>query len=89
MDGRVGNPVTINGHVPDVVHVRAGERVRLRLLNAAIARIMALRFEADADGLDHVTVTIPRGHPAADDLTATGYDLANDDDSSYIYGLTL
>jgi FtsP/CotA-like multicopper oxidase with cupredoxin domain len=46
MDGRVGNTVTINGLVPDTVRVRAGERVRLRLLNAAIARIMALRFEA-------------------------------------------
>jgi FtsP/CotA-like multicopper oxidase with cupredoxin domain len=45
MDGRVGNTVTINGQVPDAVHVRAGERIRLRLLNAAIARIMALRFE--------------------------------------------
>jgi FtsP/CotA-like multicopper oxidase with cupredoxin domain len=45
MDGRVGNTVTINGRVPDTVRVRAGERVRLRLLNAAIARIMALRFE--------------------------------------------
>jgi GNAT superfamily N-acetyltransferase len=51
--------------------------------------LMALRFEADADGLDHVTVTLPRGHPAADDLSASGYDLANDDDTSYIYGLTL
>ncbi|HJS87057.1 MAG TPA: hypothetical protein VJ779_16495, partial [Acetobacteraceae bacterium] len=39
------NTVTINGRVPDVVRVRAGERIRLRLLNAAIARIMALRFE--------------------------------------------
>ena len=45
MDGRVGNTVTINGLLPDAVRVRAGERVRLRLLNAAIARIMALRFE--------------------------------------------
>lgn len=45
MDGRVGNTVTINGLVPDAVRVRAGERVRLRLLNAAIARIMALQFE--------------------------------------------
>ena len=45
MDGRIGNTVTINGRVPDVLPVRAGERVRLRLLNAAIARIMALRFE--------------------------------------------
>jgi FtsP/CotA-like multicopper oxidase with cupredoxin domain len=45
MDGRVGNTVTINGRVPGSVRVRAGERIRLRLLNAAIARIMALRFE--------------------------------------------
>ena len=45
MDGRVGNTVTINGQVPDSLPVRAGERIRLRLMNAAIARIMALRFE--------------------------------------------
>ncbi|MBX5454687.1 MAG: multicopper oxidase family protein [Acidobacteriia bacterium] len=45
MDGRIGNTVTINGRVPDSVRVRAGERIRLRLLNAAIARIMSLRFE--------------------------------------------
>ncbi len=45
MDGRVGNTVTINGKLPETLQVRAGERVRLRLLNAAIARIMALRFE--------------------------------------------
>jgi FtsP/CotA-like multicopper oxidase with cupredoxin domain len=45
MDGRVGNTVTINGRVPNTVSVRAGERIRLRLINAAIARIMALRFE--------------------------------------------
>jgi FtsP/CotA-like multicopper oxidase with cupredoxin domain len=45
MDGRVGNTVTINGRVPDSLRVRAGERIRLRLLNAAIARIVALRFE--------------------------------------------
>ena len=51
--------------------------------------LMALRFEADADGLGHVTVSLPRDHPAADDMTASGYDLANDDDSAYIYGLLL
>jgi FtsP/CotA-like multicopper oxidase with cupredoxin domain len=45
MDGRVGNTVTINGRLPETLHVRAGERVRLRLLNASIARMMALRFE--------------------------------------------
>ena len=51
--------------------------------------LMSMRFEADADGLDHVTIALPRDHPAADDLRATGYDLANDDDSSYIYSLKL
>jgi len=51
--------------------------------------LMALRFEADADGLDDVTIALPRDHPAADDLRASGYDFANDDDTSFIYGLTL
>jgi GNAT superfamily N-acetyltransferase len=51
--------------------------------------LLALRFEADADGLDDVSVALPRDHPAGDDLRATGYDFANDEDSSYIYGLIL
>jgi N-acetylglutamate synthase-like GNAT family acetyltransferase len=51
--------------------------------------LQALRFEADADGLDDVTLALPRDHPAADDLAASGYDLVNDDDSSYIYSLKL
>jgi GNAT superfamily N-acetyltransferase len=51
--------------------------------------LMSLRFEADSDGLNHVTITLPRDHPAADDLAASGYDLANDEDSAYIYGLLL
>jgi len=45
MAGRVGNTVTLNGAVSDAEPVRAGERVRLRLVNASLARIMALRFE--------------------------------------------
>jgi FtsP/CotA-like multicopper oxidase with cupredoxin domain len=44
-NGRVGNTVTINGKVPNEFTVRAGERVRLRLINAANARIFGLRFE--------------------------------------------
>ena len=51
--------------------------------------LLALRFEADADGLDDVTLALPRDHPAIDDLHATGYDFANDDDHSYIYSLKL
>ncbi|MER9580924.1 multicopper oxidase family protein [Mesorhizobium sp. M0276] len=45
MSGRVGNVITINGTVPADQGVRAGERVRLRLANASLARMMALRFE--------------------------------------------
>ena len=45
MAGRIGNVVTLNGRIPDSVAVRAGERVRLRLANLSVARIMALRFE--------------------------------------------
>jgi FtsP/CotA-like multicopper oxidase with cupredoxin domain len=45
MSGRIGNTVTINGTVPSAEPVRAGERLRVRLINAALARIMALRFE--------------------------------------------
>jgi FtsP/CotA-like multicopper oxidase with cupredoxin domain len=42
--GRVGNTVTINGRVPESFAVRRGERIRLRLINAANARIFALDF---------------------------------------------
>ena len=45
MAGRVGNLVTLNGTIPADQPVRAGERIRLRLINAAVARMMALRFE--------------------------------------------
>jgi len=45
MSGRIGNTVTINGRVPGRVVVKAGERVRLRVVNAALARIVAVGFE--------------------------------------------
>jgi GNAT superfamily N-acetyltransferase len=51
--------------------------------------LMALRFEADADGLNHVTVNLPPGHPAEDDLRATGYDFADAEASAYVYALNL
>jgi GNAT superfamily N-acetyltransferase len=51
--------------------------------------LFALRYEADADGMDHVTIALPRDHPAADDMHASGYDLANAEDSAYIYSLKL
>ncbi len=51
--------------------------------------LMALRFEADADGLKHVTVTLPPSHPAEEDLKASGYDFADAERPAYIYALTL
>lgn len=44
--GRIGNTVTVNGRVPDSFRVRAGERIRLRLINVANARTFALDFGA-------------------------------------------
>jgi FtsP/CotA-like multicopper oxidase with cupredoxin domain len=43
--GRIGNTVTVNGAIRETFGVRAGERVRLRLVNASNARIYALSFE--------------------------------------------
>jgi len=44
--GRLGSAMTINGRFAREVplEVRAGERVRLRLVNASVARILGLRF---------------------------------------------
>ena len=43
--GRIGNTVTVNGSIAKDFPVRAGERLRLRLINAANARIFGLHFE--------------------------------------------
>ena len=45
MSGHIGNVVTLNGRVDGDQPVWAGERLRLRLVNGALARIMALRIE--------------------------------------------
>ena len=43
-NGRVGNTVTVNGRIPETFAVRSGERIRLRLINTANARIFGLEF---------------------------------------------
>jgi len=43
--GRIGNTVTVNGAIPDTFEIRAGECIRLRLINASNARIYGLTFE--------------------------------------------
>ena len=42
--GRIGNVPTVNGRFRDVIKVRRGERLRLRLINASNARNFALSF---------------------------------------------
>ena len=56
--GRIGNTVTIGGAIDARLPVRRGERLRLRLINAATARIMPLRLP----GLAPVLVALD-GHP--------------------------
>ena len=56
--GRIGNTATVNGRVRDAFAVRAGERLRLRLVNAANARVFGLVFEGHAP----VVVALD-GHP--------------------------
>jgi FtsP/CotA-like multicopper oxidase with cupredoxin domain len=46
--GRIGNTVTVNGYMSKTFDVRAGERIRLRLINAANARIFGLEFAGHA-----------------------------------------
>lgn len=56
--GRLGNLVTVNGKRMDDFPVRAGERIRLRLINTANARLFGLRF----DGHDPMVIALD-GHP--------------------------
>ena len=58
--GRIGNTVTLNGSIPEAFQVRAGERLRLRLINASNARIYGLNFEGHQPW-----VVALDGHPVA------------------------
>jgi len=58
--GRIGNVVTVNGTVGPELPVRAGERIRLRLINGANARILGVSLEGFAPRLIAVD-----GHPVA------------------------
>ncbi|MGF1526035.1 MAG: multicopper oxidase family protein [Candidatus Competibacterales bacterium] len=58
--GRIGQVVTLNGAISDRVDLRPHERIRLRLINAANARLFALRFENH-----HPTVIALDGMPVA------------------------
>ena len=50
---------------------------------------MALRFEADADGSEHVTLNLPPGHPAEEELHASGYDFDDAEANAFVYATNL
>jgi FtsP/CotA-like multicopper oxidase with cupredoxin domain len=56
--GRMGNTLTANGAIAPEIPARAGERLRLRLVNAANARIMGVGF-----GELPATLVALDGHP--------------------------
>jgi FtsP/CotA-like multicopper oxidase with cupredoxin domain len=56
--GRIGNSVTVNGKLLDAFPVHFGERIRLRLINTANARIFGMIFQ----GHDPQIIAID-GHP--------------------------
>jgi FtsP/CotA-like multicopper oxidase with cupredoxin domain len=58
--GRIGNTVTVNGAIRESFAVRAGERIRLRLINASNARIYGLEFEGHGPSIIALD-----GHPVA------------------------
>jgi len=68
--GRLGNTALVNGRVPDAFALDAGQRVRLRLVNAANARIFRLNFEGHAP-----RVIALDGHPVAPHALAGGLTL--------------
>lgn len=58
--GRIGNVVTVNGLLATDEPVRTGERIRLRLINVANARLFAPHFP-----MPRVWVVALDGHPVA------------------------
>ena len=71
-NGRVGNTVTINGRVPEAFDVRRGERIRLRLINAANARIFALRFSGHEPWIIALNGQPVTPHKASDGTVVLG-----------------
>ncbi|MDJ0893812.1 MAG: multicopper oxidase family protein [Alphaproteobacteria bacterium] len=58
--GRIGNTVTLNGRIAPPLRLRKAERVRLRLINAANARVFGLEFEGHRPWLIAID-----GHPVS------------------------
>ena len=70
-DGRWGNVPTVNGRVQPTIAVKPGERIRVRLINSANARI----FRPDFSGLRATGIAFD-GMTASKPFDPTGKDLA-------------
>jgi len=70
-DGRWGNVPTVSGQVQPTIMVKPGERIRLRLINSANARI----FRPDFSSLKATGIAFD-GMTASKPFDPTGYDLA-------------
>jgi FtsP/CotA-like multicopper oxidase with cupredoxin domain len=71
-NGRVGNTVTVNGSIMETLDVRAGERIRLRLINAANARIFGLDFRGHRPVVIAADGQPVEPHEAPDNLVILG-----------------
>lgn len=71
MDGRWGAAITVNGHTHETLRVRPGERVRLRILDAANGRM----FRPDFGALDARIIAVDGLYLRAP-IPASGFELA-------------
>jgi FtsP/CotA-like multicopper oxidase with cupredoxin domain len=71
MDGRWGMDVTVNGHSHETLRVRPGERVRVRILDAANGRV----FLPDFGQLDAKIIAVD-GMYLREPIPAAGFELA-------------
>lgn len=70
--GRLGNVPSVNGRIAMPFEVRAGERIRLRLINVANARVFALRFSGHSPQVIALDGHAIAPHAPADDLVVLG-----------------
>jgi len=70
--GRLGNLFTINGIPSTDIAVKANERLRLRLINAANARVMPIRVEGHRADVMAIDGQPAEPFPARDGLVFLG-----------------
>ncbi|MDH5596489.1 MAG: multicopper oxidase family protein [Candidatus Peregrinibacteria bacterium] len=70
-DGRWGNAITVNGSASETLNIKQGERIRLRLINAANGRI----FRPVFPGLSPTVIAID-GMPVASPFPYSSFSLA-------------